>query len=220
MNPEVFAEWWRRQGHKVMSYQEFFIRQLKAEDIDRAIVVHAAAFPDFFLTFLGQDFLKLLYRFYIAGDEEIALAGIYLGKLAGTLLGTTRPRQFYRRLANKYFWQFALASLWPFIKQPTILPRLMRALTYRGDYPPLDEGGALLASICVDIPLQNRGFGKYLLSSFEEEIFRRGCKFGYLITDRLNNDKTINFYKKNGWEETHAFTTPQGRQMLILCKFK
>jgi ribosomal protein S18 acetylase RimI-like enzyme len=202
-----------------MDKEDIFIRRLQAEDIDRAVAIHEAAFPDYFLTFLGRDFLKLLYRFYIRGDEEIALAGLYQNHVVGTLLGTTQPQKFYRRLATRYFFRFAWAALKPFIQKPAILPRLLRALTYRGDHPPVEADGALLASICVDTGLQNQGVGKYLVAAFEREIFQRGVKFGYLITDRVNNDKTLTFYKKNGWHEMSEFTTQQGRPMVILGKF-
>lgn len=195
------------------------IRRLQPAEIDRAVAIHMDAFPDFFLTFLGSDFLKLLYRCYVNDTEEIALAGHYQQQLVATLLGTTRPQQFYRRLAKRYFLPFALASAKPLIKSPSILPRLIRALAYRGDYPPLEAGGALLASICVAVPFQGLGLGQQLVAAFEAEIFRRGTPFGYLITDHLHNDKTLNFYKKLGWQEKHHFTTQHGRRLVVLCKF-
>jgi GNAT superfamily N-acetyltransferase len=202
-----------------MNTNEILVRPLRAEDIEPAVAIHASAFPDYFLTFLGRDFLKLLYRFYVKGETEIALALLYRDQLAGTLLGTMQPQQFYRRLATRNFLPFALAAFKPFLKRPAILPRLVRALTYRGDAPPLAAGGALLASICVDVPWQNQGLGRYLVAAFEKEIFQRGASFGYLITDRLGNDKTLAFYQKTGWQEMHAFTTPQGRAMVVLGKF-
>lgn len=202
-----------------MDKKDFYIKRLQAEDINRAVAIHEAAFPDYFLTFLGRDFLKLLYRFYIRGDEEIALAGLYHNQVVATVLGTTQPQKFYRRLATRYFFPFAWAALKPFLRKPAILPRLVRALTYRGDHPPIEADGALLASICVDVPFQNQGLGKHLVAAFEREIFQRGVKFGYLITDRFNNGKTLSFYKKVGWHEMSEFTTQQGRPMVILGRF-
>ena len=72
------------------------IRLLRYNDIFEAIVIHQAAFPDFFLTFLGPVFLKLLYRFYIQGKTEIALAAEHDGKIVATLLGTTHPQEIGR----------------------------------------------------------------------------------------------------------------------------
>lgn len=87
------------------------IRPLKLSEIPRAVAIHQSAFPGFFLTFLGPDFLKLLYSFYVQGETEVALVGEYKGQVIGTLLGTTQPHGFYKRLATRYFLSFAWARL-------------------------------------------------------------------------------------------------------------
>lgn len=193
---------------------KILIRPLQLGEIPLAVAIHEAAFPDFFLTFLGPDFLKLLYRFYIVGGSEIALAGLYRGRLIATLLGTTQPQRFYKRLATRYAFRFALATLKPLLKRPSILPRLLRALFYRGDAPTFAEGGALLASICA-----NLGLGPELVAAFEAEAFWRGAKYVYLTMDRDNNENTQAFYGKLGWEAHSEFITPEGRAMLVYCKF-
>lgn len=198
---------------------ELIIRPLGLNEISRAVAVHTAAFPNFFLTILGNNFLELLYRFYVTGESEVALAVLHQGQVIGSALGTSQPQQFYRRLAVKNSWQFALAAFKPFLKKPAILPRLLRALVYRGDYPPLGTDGALLASICVDPLFQNKGVGQNLLAAFEKEVFRRGATFIYLVTER-NNQKVRNFYEKLGWSVTERFTTREGRNMVVYCKFR
>jgi GNAT superfamily N-acetyltransferase len=192
---------------------------LRLVEIPRAVAIHRAAFPEFFLTFLGPDFLTLLYRFYVTGITEIAFAALYRDQIVGTLLGTTQPQKFYRRLAIKYAWRFALAALKPFLQRPAILPRLIRGLIYRGDHPDFEQGGALLASICVDVPSQHRGVGSALVIAFEREVLRRGAKFAYLATDRDQNEKTLLFYKRLGWMPTGEFATREGRAMVVCCKF-
>lgn len=201
-----------------LAESELIIRPLGLNEISHAVAIHAAAFPNFFLTILGNNFLELLYRFYVTGESEVALAILYQGQVIGSALGTTQPQQFYRRLAIKNSWQFALAALKPFLKKPAILPRLLRALIYRGDYPSLGTDGALLASICVDPLFQNKGVGQNLLAAFEKEVFRRGAAFIYLIAER-DNQKVRNFYEKSGWAAMEQFTTKEGRNMLVYCKF-
>lgn len=197
---------------------ELLVRPLRLDEISRAVAIHKAAFPEFFLTFLGNDFLKLLYRSYITGTEEVAFAALYREQIIGTLLGTTHPEKFYRRLVIKYAWQFALAALKPFLRKPAILPRLIRALVYQGDHPDLENGGALLASICVDVPFQHRGIGRYLVTAFEREVFRQGARFAYLITDRDHNEGTRLFYERLGWIAADEFTTGAGRSMIVCSK--
>jgi GNAT superfamily N-acetyltransferase len=189
------------------------IRTLRLTDIPEAVEIHQKAFPDFFLTFLGPGFLKLLYKFYITGNTEIALAAEQNGRINGTLLGSTEPKGFYRRLAGRHFLSFAWASTRPLLKRPVILPRLFRALFYRGDALPLDEGGALLASVCVEPSQQKKGLGGQLIGIFELEAWKRGSKFIYLLADREDNQKTQEFYQQLGWLVESEFSTPEGRVM-------
>lgn len=211
MNASIFAD--------SLVETDVLVRPLRLHEISRAVAIHKAAFPEFFLTFLGPDFLKLLYKFYITGTDEVAFAALYHEQIIGTLLGTTQPQKFYRRLATKYAWRFALAAFKPFFKKPAILPRLIRALIYRGDSPDFDNDGALLSSICVDVPFQQRGIGRYLVKAFEREIFQQGVRFAYLITDRDHNERTRLFYEKLGWAAADKFTTREGRAMIVCCKF-
>lgn len=198
---------------------KLIVRPLRVNEIPRAVAIHESAFPNFFLTFLGPGFLSLLYRFYIKGDTETALAVILKGQVVGTVLGTTEPKGFYRRLATRYSPLFALAALKSFCRKPSILPRLVRALFYRGDAPYFSGDAALLASICVDPAVQNAGIGRKLVDSFETEVSKRGINFVYLSTDRHNNEKICSFYEKLGWTVESEFMTPEGRVMSVYGKF-
>ncbi len=189
------------------------IRALRLSDVPEAVEVHRAAFPDFFLTFLGTDFLKLLYRFYVAGDTEIALAAECNGRIHGALIGSTEPKGFYKRLAIRHFLSFAWAGMRPLLKRPIIFPRLIRALSYRGDAPPCGEQGALLASVCVEPTQQKKGIGVQLVKRFEREAWKRGCKFVYLSTDRDDDQGSGGFYRNLGWTVEAEFATPEGRVM-------
>jgi GNAT superfamily N-acetyltransferase len=193
---------------------------LNLDGIQEEVAIHRAAFPGFFLTFLGPDFLKLLYSFYVQGKTEIALVGKYKEQVIGTLLGTTQSHGFYKRLAKRYFLRFAWASLKPLLQQPAIFPRLVRALFYRGDAPLSATGGALLASVCLDPGLQSKGIGKEMVAAFESEMWKQGAKFVYLTTDLDNNQATQRFYEKIGWSIESKFTTPEGRLMRRYWKMR
>lgn len=164
--------------------------------------------------------MKLLYSFYVQGETEVALVGEYKGQVIATLLGTTQPHGFYKRLAKRYFLRFAWASLKPLLQQPAIFPRLVRALFYRGDVPLSATGGALLASVCLDPGLQSKGIGKKMVAAFESEMWKRGAKFAYLTTDLDNNQNTQRFYEKIGWSIESEFSTPEGRLMRRYWKMR
>jgi colanic acid biosynthesis glycosyl transferase WcaI len=192
---------------------EFGIRRLRSADILNAVDLHQAAFPGFFLTFLGADFLKLLYHFYTTGAAEVALAGELGGRIVGTVIGTTQPLGFYSRLAKYHFVPFALACVRPLLQRPRIFPRLVRALIYRGDAPVFPASGALLASICIDPAFQGRGLGGKLIAAFESEMWKRRAEFVYLITDSEDNQATVTFYERLGWTIESEFLNAEGRAL-------
>lgn len=192
---------------------KLFTRPLMLDEVSKAVSLHMDSFPSFFLTFLGEPFLKILYRFYIQGSTEIALAGEHNGQIVALLLGTTQPRGFYRRLATKHFYLFALACFKPVIQRPAIVPRLIRALFYRGDCPDIEDSVALLASICVDPDFQRMDIGQKLLIAFEYELWKKGTGSVYLVTDRYDNESVLKFYKKNGWNIDTEYYSPEGRAL-------
>ena len=196
------------------------MRPLKPTDIAEAVELHMAAFPDFFLTFLGPAFLRLLYRFYAADESAVALAGEVDGQIIATVLGTSRPRNFYRRMAQRHFAPFAWACLKPLLRRPAILRRLVRALVYRGDPPLTSQNGALLASICVDPKSRGSGVGNAMLVAFEREMWQRNADFVYLLTDRDENLAVQGFYTKNGWSVEAEFATPEGRNIRRYWKWR
>jgi GNAT superfamily N-acetyltransferase len=189
------------------------VRPLRTTEICVAVETHRSAFPDFFLSFLGPSFLSLLYRFYIQGDTEVALAAECSGQVVGTVIGTCDPRGFYKRLAVRHLLAFAWASLVPLLSQPSLSFRLVRALLYRGDAPAGMEGGALLASVCVNPHFKRQGIGRKLVHAFEAEVWDRGAGFIYLLTDREDNLPAQAFYEKVGWTIESEFMTPQARAM-------
>jgi ribosomal protein S18 acetylase RimI-like enzyme len=200
-------------GPQITGPFELSIGQLRLAEIPSAVRIHQAAFDSFFLTFLGADFLELLYHFYTTGRTEVALAGELGGRIIGTVIGTTQPLGFYARLAKYHFVPFAYACVRPLIQRPRIFPRLVRALLYRGDAPRFSASGALLASICVDPAFQGRGLGRKLLAAFESEMWKRRAEFVYLITDRENNHATVSFYERLGWTVESEFLNPERRAL-------
>jgi ribosomal protein S18 acetylase RimI-like enzyme len=198
-----------------VTFVEYKIDNLKLTDLPEAVKLHLVAFPDFFLSFLGPSFINLLYRFYITSDECLALAcrSNKNNRLIGTIIGTTEPEGFYRRLAFKHFFYFGWASLKPLMRQPIIFKRLLRAFLYRGDYPESVAGGALLASICVNPTESGKSVGSILVKEFENRIWEKGVPFVYLITDLDRNEAVQKFYENLGLQIESEFTTPEGRNM-------
>jgi ribosomal protein S18 acetylase RimI-like enzyme len=188
-----------------------FVRSMQPVDVRQVVRVHMQAFPGFFLSFLGERFLRELYD-AIIGDPT-GLAFVYDDSgVQGFVAGTTQPSGFYKRLIRDRLWQFGFASILPLIKNPMILPRLLRAFampTLAGT----GEGCAKLLSIAIVPEAQGKHIGKNLLFAFLAEAQCRGMQQVDLETDRLNNDATNHFYLHNGFFLYRSYTTPEGREM-------
>ncbi|WP_194291457.1 GNAT family N-acetyltransferase [Cumulibacter manganitolerans] len=187
-------------------------RPLQSEDVKRCAELHLQAFPDFFLSQLGPRFLREFYRGFLDDPDAVTVvAETAGGDVTGVVVGTLEPRGFFSRLLKRRFVGFAAATALAVLRRPSRLPRLVRGLVYRGQVP-LDVGGALLSSICVDPRAQSRGTGTELITRFEAIV--RSCEMGaYLVTDHVDNDSANAFYLRSGWKLAGEYDTTEGRRM-------
>lgn len=188
------------------------LRALEARDVRRCAEIHRRAFPGFFLSQLGEPFLRELYRAHVDDPAAIARVAVDEGDhVYGAILGTTEPEGFFRRLLIRRWWAFALASVAFVIRRPRSVPRLIRAVRYRGGTP-LETEGALFSSMCVD-PASPRGVGQVLAQGFLAGVRESGLDRAYLTTDADDNDRVNLFHQRQGWKVAGSFTTPEGRRM-------
>lgn len=189
------------------------LRPLGTNNVNDVVNIHLSSFPGFFLSFLGPRFLSLFYSGICSVPEGIAF--VYLndnGTPAGFVAGTSNPRGFYSRLLKRDWLKFALASIIPVLKKPSVFKRIARAVSHPSDNPIGDDVAGLF-SIGVLPELQGAGAGKKLVQAFLEEARQRGCKRVFLTTDRDNNDAVNAFYSKFGFNVERQYVTPEGRRM-------
>lgn len=185
---------------------------MHARDIAKVVEVHLAAFPRFFLSSLGSNFLTELYSGLLVDPSGIALVVEKGGKVQGFVAGTYNPRGFYKRLLRRRWWRFALASILPAMTNPEIIPRLLRAFS-RGRQEDVRENCATLMSLAVSPSSQRSGLGRLLVQAFLVEAGKRGAVMVNLTTDQLENERVNSFYKELGFELNSTFRTPEGRSM-------
>jgi len=186
---------------------------LRPEHVPAAVEVHRHAFPGFFLSFLGPRFLREFYGSFLADAAGIGLVvEDDSGRVLGTVVGPLRPEGFFGRLVRRRWWALAAASLVSVLKRPSIAPRLLRALVYRGDPPP-GPPRSLLSSVCVSPRAQGKGIGAALVRAWLHEARTRGSTGCYLTADADDNESTNRFYQGLGWTLESSFVTPQGRRM-------
>ena len=182
---------------------------MAADDTKAVVAIHLAAFPGFFLTFLGPRFLRLLYSEAVACGE-IAIVAEAAGRPVGFVMGSAKPGGFYGQLVRRRLLAFALAALPAVARRPGIVLRVARALRRpaEGRKP---EGTATLMSLGVDPTAQGLGAGRALVQAFLEAAGRRGaCKVD-LTTDQDGNERTNRFYAALGFRVARTIVTPERR---------
>jgi ribosomal protein S18 acetylase RimI-like enzyme len=166
----------------------------------------------FFLTFLGPRFLSELYLGILDDPTGFAYVNIDAGRVTGFVAGTSEPPDLYSRLLHRRWWRFALSALIPALKNPLIIPRLLRAVRKPRDVLNQPETGTLM-SVAVAPEAQGQGMGQVLVKAFLEEAARRGLKHIDLTTDKNNNLSVNQFYRHMGFRVFRTFITPEGREM-------
>jgi len=189
------------------------IRYATSTDVADMVVVHLESFPGFFLTFLGPGFLKVLYSSILEVPDNISLVLVSdNNKVEGFVVGTLSPEGLYKRLLVKNWFNFALASVLPALRNPSCIPRLLRAFS-TPKTAKLKSADCLLMSIGVLPNKIGTGAGRMLVEEFLGLAGQRGANSVSLTTDRDNNDSVNRFYEKTGFKLDRSFVTPEGRQM-------
>ncbi len=191
---------------------------LCAEDAVDLARLHKVAFPGFFLSSLGERFLVQLYLGFAADPSCVSVtARTSEGTLVGAAVGTLDPAGFFPRLLRRRWRGFAVASILAAAESPRAIPRLLRAVRYRGG-PRACELGAQLSSFFVDPAMRGSGLGRNLLEEWLHEVERRGGSNAFLATDAENNEAVNRFYANQGWDVASEYVTKEGRAMRCYTK--
>lgn len=181
--------------------------------IARIAKLHKQAFPNFFLTQLGDGFLKTLYRGYLEDIKSgIIVAENEQGRLAGFIAYSEDYSGFYKRLIKKYLFTFAFCSIKAFVRHPSIAKRLLRAFKKSEEVVKSDKY-VEIASICVNPLIKGKGIGSALIDYMKENINFEEYAYICLETDAENNKDVNSFYLKNGFKCVKTYYTAEGRKM-------
>jgi ribosomal protein S18 acetylase RimI-like enzyme len=186
---------------------------MQLSDVNQVVEVHLRSFQGFFLTFLGSKFLSLLYAYIVSSSDGAGYVFVdEEDKIIGFVCGSTEPSGFYRRFFKKQWLHIVLATLWPVVRNPSIIPRLVWRVLYPPQ-PSTDPGTATLMAIAVLPEHQNKGIGKLLVQEFLSEMRHRRIQRVNLMTDREGNDTGNAFYQRLGFRLARSFVTSEGRWM-------
>lgn len=194
------------------------IRKATSKDINGIVDVHCSAFKGFFLTELGTRFLQLYYSSYFKESSAVLLVAEKDGEVVGFSSATSLSSGFNTRLVKMDFLRYALRGCVIALTKPKALVNLSMNWNHR-DPSIVDKGDyAELMSIAVSPDTQGSGIGKLLIQKTEEEVKNLNANRFSLTTDYYNNESTIAFYRKCGYEAMYDFTAYPDRKMLRMIK--
>ena len=180
--------------------------------INQIVDIHMNTFTGFFLTFLGKDFLKQLYK----GFSFHIKSGLFIAEhnnvIVGFLAYSEDISDFYKYLIKKSVIPFAWFGLGATIRKPSSMIRLIMAFLKPGESK-REEAYIELSSIGVLPQMKGQNIGSKLIKELKDKY--RESQFAYikLETDAENNESVNSFYKKNGFMIDHEYKTSEGRKM-------
>ena len=180
--------------------------------INKIVAIHLAAFENFFLTFMGQGFLRLMYKCYCDFEKAGIIIALMDGEPVGFLAYSEDLSGLYKFMLRRKLLQFIWYSIGAFIRKPKIFLRLIRALS-KPKESKREENYIEVTSLAVKPENKSAGIGTKLLSEIKNRVDFGKFKYICLETDAENNEAVNHFYQKNGFVLFKQYTTHEGRKM-------
>ena len=193
--------------------QTHLVRQATTTDLPAIIAVHQKAFRNFFLTRLGNEFLRRYYSLVLDYPSGIVLVSERSGILEGFVCGFVEPPEFYRMMwCNKR--TFALPALSAVVRHPSLATSMLHGV--QRVQSSLSKGSARsceLSSIAVAPEAGGNGLGRALVRAFVEWASSMDAQCVYLTTDADGNEQANALYRQVGFQHTQRFLQRKGRWM-------
>lgn len=186
--------------------------QSERKIIDDVVKIHLATFKGFFLTFMGQGFLKKMYLSYTQHKDSDLYVAMENDDVIGFLASSNDMSGLYKYMIKHHILGFAWYSGFAFLKKPKVFMRLVRAFLKPGESK-RDEKYVELASIGVHPDAKAKGVGSALINALKNDVNFLEFDYITLETDAVNNEIANKFYVKNGFCVAREFETREGRKM-------
>jgi ribosomal protein S18 acetylase RimI-like enzyme len=189
------------------------VREAVSEDLPAIVRIHQNAFSQFFLTRLGNEFLRKYYGLVLQYRAGIVLVGEERGVLAGFACGFVDPAEFYR-LMDRNRSIFVPPVLSALLRHPSLAAKVLNGVQRIQTLA--SEGSARsceLSSIAVSPEAGGAGLGMNLMQAFLVQAWSMEAERVYLTTDADANEPANAFYRKAGFQQTRRFLQRKGRWM-------
>lgn len=185
-----------------MSNSDDGIISMDATHLDKVVLIHQEAFPDFFMTLLGAPFLRAYYSSILKFENSIALVHVGRnGDLDGFAVGCVGPENFYKSMISR-----PIGICWGILvglfRRPYLLKRIINNVI-RVKKSKVLKGNELRCELSsIGVSTSGSGIGKALVGRFVILAFETEAKELVLTTDLNNNDGVIAFYKGKGFVQS------------------
>jgi ribosomal protein S18 acetylase RimI-like enzyme len=192
---------------------DHLVRQATTTDLPEIIAVHQKAFRNFFLTRLGNEFLRRYYALVLDYRAGIVLVSERCGILEGFVCGFVEPPEFYRLMwCNKR--TFALPALSAVVRHPSLATSMLHGVQRVQSWASREPARTCeLSSVAVAPEAGGNGLGRALVQAFVECASAMNAQCIYLTTDADGNDQANALYRQVGFQHTQRFLQRKGRWM-------
>ena len=201
------------------------LRGLNIPDLIEAAKIHKKSFPNSLLAIVGEESIVRYYTWQFKSRAKIYPIGIYINeKLVGYCIGGVFRAALGGFLArNKLFLGLQVLknpSIFlntKFLKNILYILRLSIYFSFKNKIPKNpNENKSVnyfgILAIAVDPKHSNNGYGKILISESEKYASRNGFTHMRLTAD-IENTRTIQFYKTNGWKKNMSENNWRGKMI-------
>lgn len=198
------------------------VRRIQREDLPDVASLHRQAFPDYFLSHLGQGILQRFYREFVDQPGNYGFVAVHGNRRTGVVVGTIDADAFYEQFYSSNLVATVLVFLKCFAVDPYIRRNSMARMAHvrhalrsvvrrlRGSPPagtvPTATPPARLLSIGVDPGFRGQGIAEDLVDRFCERLMKTGVG-AVGLSVRADNGRAIAFYERTGWQRTEATDT-------------
>ena len=181
------------------------IKIVDISQIDELVEIHKSAFKGFFLTELGDEFLRTYYRSLVMSDSGVIVGAIQDGRLVGFMAATKYSSGFNSSLIKNNLFTYAVIGVKLLFTRPKALVRLFKnfskspvGIEDRGDY-------SEMLSMGVFDEFQGMGIGRMLMTGTENYLSNRGATRVSLTTDYYDNDHALRLDEQMDYEVLYDF---------------
>jgi glycosyltransferase involved in cell wall biosynthesis/ribosomal protein S18 acetylase RimI-like enzyme len=196
------------------------VRQASLDDLDGIVAAHQKAFPQFFLTQLGPEFLGVYYRLVLTYGAGIVLVSSRQDEINGFVCGFMNPGEFYRRMWQ-HRWAFVAPALSALARRPSLATQVLNGVKRIQTSACLEqERSCELSSIAVLPEASTQGLGRTLMRAFVAQSWSMKADCIYLTTDAERNPRANKLYHESGFQLARRFLQQRGRWMneYVICR--